>query len=111
MTMMAIYDPGGGVVVTNVLKGDKGGWLTSKPQHKDTFFVDETGKYQLRFIKRAHCDDVSTYFLDHTSNPNYPYPPGSWGTYDGLPTLSSDDIKNAPNNILLLDTIKFKKRY
>ena len=97
--------PGGGVTVTTAI-GKTGGWF-SKDHPEEYFSTDETGKFQVRFIKRADCADATKYFYSVSANLG-----SNYGTFDGAHfSLSIDDIKNAPNNVVFMGTIRFTKRY
>jgi len=85
---------GANIDVVTTLKGS--GRLLSPPQPKENFTTDETGKYQVRFIKRTHKRDATRYLINNTLG----------STPEDI-KLYPEDIINAPNNILLLDTVKF----
>jgi hypothetical protein len=61
---------------------------------REIFTSDETGKYQVRFIKRTHLRDAVHYYIHYIGNPVLIYPA---------------EVKNAPNGILVIDTIKWEK--
>ena len=96
--------PKGGISVRSNLGYDAGLFSPSSPE--ENFTTDETGKFQVRFIKRNRCRDAKSYYLSATAGLGSNY--GSSGSYF---SISLEYIKNAPNNVLLLDTIKYKKRY
>ena len=88
---------GANIDVVTTLKGS--GRLLSPPQPKENFTTDETGKYQVRFIKRTHLDDATRYNF----TVSYESEPG--GEIDFL-KIYLEDVINAPNNVLVIDTIK-----
>ena len=90
---------GAEIEVTTVLKGVGG--IFSEPLPKETFTTDETGKYQVRFIKRTQLKDATRYHFTIRYTPVGEFV--GWLKYlDFYP----EDIINAKNNILTLDTIK-----
>ena len=78
---------GAEITVINSL-GYSGGFL-SPPNPKETFITDETGKYQVRFIKRTQKRDVQLYSI-------------TLATGFIFFQCEPKDVKDAKNNIYII---------
>ena len=91
---------GAEIEVSTALKGNN--WnIFGGLSYEDILTTDKTGKYQVRFVKRTKLCDAAKYFLDVSYTPEGENI-GWLRSFDLYP----EDIINAPNNILLIDTIK-----
>ena len=101
---------GASIIVESNLGYNMGFFTPSSPE--ETFYTDATGKFQIRFIKRTRCRDAVSYTFIGTAVRDYLGYSGYYSVYNfDYPKLSSADIKNAPNSVVLLDTLKLQKRY
>lgn len=80
------------------------------PKTEETFYTDENGYYQIRFMKRAKDGKVLKYSFEVGSGPMIPPPPPYWfrmnpsGTFPDI-GMYPEDIKDKKN--ITFDTIKF----
>jgi len=78
---------------------------------EETFYTDENGKFQVRFIKRTRCRDATAYTFDDRVIRDYLGYTGYYSSSGGFPQLRPDHIINEANNTMSLDTLKLYKRY
>jgi len=106
-----VYYPvhGAEITVSNCLKGGYSGFF-GNGSPDEIFTTDETGQYQVRFVKRTKFLDVWKYRFHYgypeernDNNNNYYY------LKDKDIILYPDDIINAQNNTIVFDTIKLNR--
>jgi hypothetical protein len=86
--------PGAKIIITTILPDSGGLFGISCPV--DTVTTDETGKYQVRFIKRTKLRDATYYYIQLE---------WKYAMFNTL-RIYPAEVKNAPNGILVIDTIK-----
>jgi hypothetical protein len=74
----------------------------------EKFCSDATGKFQIRFIKRTKRLNVEGYYEIAISY-YYLYSQEEGQGWSKRFEISVDEVRNAPNNIIVFDTIKFIK--
>ena len=100
-----VYYPvhGAEITVSNCLKGGYSGFF-GNGSPDEIFTTDETGKYQVRFVKRTNFLDVWKFLITI----RYITQDSNIGWYQDF-VLYPDDIINAQNNTIVFDTIKLNR--
>ena len=103
---------GAEITVSNCLEGDDGTFFSGVQHPDEVFTTDETGKYQVRFIKRTHFSDAWQYLIVSGLNPQEYYCDNCY--YYKIQNdfvLYPDDIINAQSHTIVFDTVKIYKGY
>ena len=89
------------ITVTTGLEGTQGLFGTAST-FKETYTTDVNGKYQVRFIKRTKRRDATLYTITLNSlGTGHPYQ-----IWNNWAQFYPKEVISAPNNIVIIDTIK-----
>ena len=91
---------GAEIRVCTYLEGSDGGLFSTFTAY-ETYTTNANGKYQIRFIKRTHRRDAREYYITLNHIGSRPYQIWNNGAQ-----FYSKEVINAPNNIVIIDTIK-----
>ena len=106
----SIWYPAHGAEITVKTSVGYSGGIFTPPLPKETFITDETGKYQVRFIKRTQLSDAEYYYFEFDCfsciGPLKDKLTNVYSRSPGLEKLSLSvyTVKNAKNTIMI-DTI------
>jgi hypothetical protein len=102
------------ITITPSLEGSPCSFFVQGPCHgpAENYITDITGKYQIiHFIKRTYMRNTEYYFFNqlYYDSKGNSYISESYLNSEYL-TLDVNKVKNAKNNIVILDTIKVYKK-